>query len=289
MGFTNASSPMQALGNLVGGIATGQRQDPTGRALANASSTATAMYHALVQRGMPAETAVAVAQSVATNPKLAEAVLPQALGLKPPATMEAFFAEQADKAARSGQQFDPGQAYNNYLKFVQEKNAAEKAGTTQGERTANAQIDLPGAVSQAQEQIRLIEELRHHPGRNQPGWNDYLGKVPLIPGTKGYDAEVLLNQIKGGAFLEAFKTLKGGGQITEVEGKKATDAIARMDRAQTRAEFDKALTDYEGIIRLGIDRAAQMAGHPAPNGFRGNAAAPGTYDWTPGGGLRPRQ
>ncbi len=81
----------------------------------------------------------------------------------------------------------------------------------------------------------------------------------------------MLNQSKGGAFLEAFKALKGGGQITEIEGKKATDAIARMDRSQSKAEFDKALSDYEGVIKLGVDRANQLAGKPAPGGFQGNS------------------
>jgi hypothetical protein len=150
-------------------------------------------------------------------------------------------------------------------------------------------MDLPTALAQAQEQLRLVQELRNHEGRKQIGWHDVLGAAPLFPSTKGYDAQKLLDQIKGGAFLEAFKSLKGGGQITEVEGKKATDAIARMDRATSKTEFEKALTDYEGIIRLGVDRATQQAGQQAPFGFRGNVVEDGKkYDWTPGGGMRQR-
>ena len=73
-----------------------------------------------------------------------------------------------------------------------------------------------------------------------------------------------LDQLKGGAFLEAFNTLKGGGQITEVEGKKATDAIARMDNATSESEFKAAVKDYQDVIRKGMNRARMKAKPIAP-------------------------
>ncbi len=156
------------------------------------------------------------------------------------------------------------------------------------------EMALPSTIAQANEALRQVGELRNHKGREGNAWwhtkaGAYLPDASIPGNTDARDAVGLLNQSKGGAFLEAFKALKGGGQITEIEGKKATDAIARMDRSQSKAEFDKALTDYEGVIRLGIDRANQLAGKPAPNEFRGNAVKGGSYTWTPGGGLRPHQ
>lgn len=55
MGFANAKSPMQALGNLVGGLATGQRSDPQGMLQQQQSAT----FKALVQRGVPPSEAMA--------------------------------------------------------------------------------------------------------------------------------------------------------------------------------------------------------------------------------------
>ena len=63
--------------------------------------------------------------------------------------------------------------------------------------------------------------------------------------------------------MEAYKTLKGGGQITEIEGKKATAAMTRMDTSQSEAEFVKAAREFQEIIRGAVARVgAQAAGVP---------------------------
>lgn len=245
------------------GAMAGGRADRQAR---NQFATAQAVAQSLIARGYNPNEAWGMAQAAAIDPKVAEKVLGDAYSrAKSP---EEYLARQMEKSDRTG---GSAGGANQYYDYVRNKNAAEKSGTVEGERVATAAIDLPSAVAAANEQLRLIEDLRKHPGRGQIGWHDVLGASPLVPSTKGYDAQVILDQIKGGAFLEAFKSLKGGGQITEVEGKKATAAIARMDRATSRAEFDKALSDYEGVIRLGIDRANQQAGKKPPYEFKGNS------------------
>lgn len=65
-------------------------------------------------------------------------------------------------------------------------------------------------------------------------------------------ARSILNKIKGGVFLEAFKTLKGGGQITELEGQKAEQAQARLLETQSPEAFRDALAElrfYADIAR----------------------------------------
>ena len=63
-----------------------------------------------------------------------------------------------------------------------------------------------------------------------------------------------IDQIKGGAFLEAYKTLRGGGQITELEGEKAEAAQARFSTAQSEEDFREALMEYKFYIDQGIRR-----------------------------------
>lgn len=212
-------------------------------------------------QGMNPQQASAMAAVAAQNPKIMEEFFKQ------PSTVEGALARDMAFGTGGGQ---GGSSQQRALDWMRNKSAAEKSGVVQGESQAQAQIDLPAAVASAQEQLRLLDELKTHPGRSQIGWHDPFGKAPLIPSTKGYDAANLLEQVKGGAFKQAFESLKGGGAITEQEGKAATAAIARMDRATSKGEFDKALEDYKGIIRLGIDRAAQKAGKNAPFGFQGN-------------------
>ena len=70
----------------------------------------------------------------------------------------------------------------------------------------------------------------------------------------------LLNQIQGRQFLEAFESLKGGGQITQIEGEKATQAISRMNTAQSEAEFRAAANEFKNIVSNVIRRAQAKAG-----------------------------
>lgn len=62
----------------------------------------------------------------------------------------------------------------------------------------------------------------------------------------------LHNMLKGQVFLDAFQELKGGGTVTEVEGKKAEDAKARMDRALNPADYQRALMEYLTALEAGI-------------------------------------
>ena len=80
-------------------------------------------------------------------------------------------------------------------------------------------------------------------------------KEEPVSGTKARGAIGLLKQVQGGAFLEAFKNLKGAGHITEVEGKKATQAITRMDAALGEKEFIKAAEEYISVLERGKRRA----------------------------------
>lgn len=85
------------------------------------------------------------------------------------------------------------------------------------------------------------------------------GLIPNMPGGEASDAAAILAQIEGGAFLTAFETLKGGGQITEVEGEKATNSVVRMRRAQSANEFRSALGDYMDVMDRGLERARKAA------------------------------
>jgi hypothetical protein len=76
-----------------------------------------------------------------------------------------------------------------------------------------------------------------------------------IPGTPQYRFGTRSRQIEGQAFLQAFESLKGGGQITEVEGIKATQAIGRLDTSQSPADYREALTDLKRLLTLAQGRA----------------------------------
>jgi hypothetical protein len=157
---------------------------------------------------------------------------------------------------------------------------ARAAGTTTGNAVAQATIDLPSAIAKADQSVGLIDQMigdlnldengkliapKSGGKKPHPGFSVGVGAsaqpfAQWVPGTDKASFYALLDQVKGGAFLQAFETLKGGGQITEIEGAKATAAITRMDTSQSEAEFVKAAREFQSVIKAGAQRAKQKAG-----------------------------
>lgn len=73
-----------------------------------------------------------------------------------------------------------------------------------------------------------------------------------------------LDQIKGAVFLQAFESLKGGGQITELEGIKAEQARARLSTAVSEEDFRVALQELRFYTEQGIRR---LKGEKIPETF----------------------
>jgi hypothetical protein len=145
---------------------------------------------------------------------------------------------------------------------------AKAGGKETGEAQAQAGLDLPRVKDNASNALQIIDQMvGSEDGKTKahPGFESYVGAtmtpgMRFVEGSETANFEKLLDQSKGGAFLEAFNSLKGGGQITEVEGKKATDAITRMNKAQSEKEFVKAAREYQGIIKKGVERAKIKTG-----------------------------
>lgn len=127
-------------------------------------------------------------------------------------------------------------------------------GASQGGKLAASQ-DI---INQGDFMLGLIDKAIAHPGREAG-----TGTSAMIPGvarsfgiaTEGGDFLALKDQLQGNVFLQAYEGLKGAGQITEIEGTKAENAIARLQTAQTDESFLEALNDLKTVITLGTNRA----------------------------------
>lgn len=152
----------------------------------------------------------------------------------------------------------------NSPEYIAMKARQEEKGKEQGK----FEMSAPQAISTAEQMLTKIDDLvgklatvdaktgKVTPGTAaHEGFKAAVGKssiFPTMPGSKAADFESRLNEIKGGAFLQAYNTLRGGGSITEVEGEKATQAITRMSTAQSEKEFIDAARDFQAVIREGI-------------------------------------
>jgi hypothetical protein len=158
-----------------------------------------------------------------------------------------------------------------------------------GKALGDAQNGLSQAVQSAQSTIDKIDEVSRDPQLQRiVGYSPYnpLGYLPNSP-----EQRALVNRIKqvqGRFFLQAFDALRGGGQITEKEGEKAQEAIARIqDVHQDYQSYITALRDARREVWSLTNTARQRAGlapvpyQPAPpiagevqNGYRFNGGDP---------------
>lgn len=138
--------------------------------------------------------------------------------------------------------------------------AAKEKGSAQG----LAEVNLPQTLAVSDQILKTIDQVKDHPGKKYGLglWS----KAPTIPGTPQADFRAAAAQLQGQTFLQAYQTLRGGGAITDIEGAKGTAALARLDQAQTAAEYDKALDDFKEVVKTGMERAKAKA--------RGSSAAP---------------
>jgi hypothetical protein len=157
--------------------------------------------------------------------------------------------------------------------------AQEESLQTQGEGQGKVAAALPDTIAGADLALKTIEDLKSDPAREAAtGMSSLL--TTKIPGTPAYDYMQKVNQAKGQVFRQVYESLRGGGAITEIEGNKAEQALARLDTAQTEDGFLQALNEIEGIIKSGAERAKQKAAAgpqiSAPQGVAPAApAAPG--------------
>ena len=165
------------------------------------------------------------------------------------------------------------------LDFQERLERIKAAGKYKGEALAKAQSDLPGAVERANQALNVIDQMVGKratadaqgnivdPGtKPHPGFRGAVGAgfgERFLPGTEAASFQALYDQVTGGAFLQAYETLRGTGQITEIEGAKATSAITRMQLSQNEREFIKAAREFQDVIRSGVQRAQAKAGQPS--------------------------
>lgn len=130
-------------------------------------------------------------------------------------------------------------------------------GKQQGE---NLQA-LPDALASAQQSLKTIDDAINHPGRSSAtGLSGTVDPRNYIPGTDAYDFQQVNKKLQAQTFLEGYQKLRGAGQITEVEGLKAEQAITNLELAQSDEQYLKALNDLKTIITAGMERAKMRAG-----------------------------
>lgn len=143
--------------------------------------------------------------------------------------------------------------------------ATSRAGV-EGKAAGEASVALPATESSSEVTLDLVDQLVAHPGmKDVVGLPDNpLALKGLMPGSAGADFKARLDQITGRTFMEIFPTLKGGGQITEIEGQKGQESINRMKSATSEKEFKLAAQDFKNEVMRLRDVVRKRAGAGSP-------------------------
>jgi hypothetical protein len=208
--------------------------------------------------GAGAERGVVVGGNV-VNPLTGEVIYQGPAQTAPDMTPAAFKALDLQAQAAG---YAPGTP--EYQEFMATRGAglvaeAKAVGAARGETAAGA-----GAKAALASQIELqVNDLL-----TDPYLPEMVGPMASrLPNVTADAARVQskMDQILGGAFLQARQLLKGGGAITDFESQKAEQAFIRMNAAQNEADFRKAMTDFRDAVTAGLPKldSAETAAPPA--------------------------
>lgn len=179
-----------------------------------------------------------------------------------------------------GSALDPG-AFTPTSQY--DVNANKAAGTNFGKQTGDAQFDVPSAKLTVDQTVDALNEIR----ANKQGMAENFGNVmgfptqmmPARPGTAMADFRNSVARGANLAFMQAREMLRGGGQITDFESKKAESAITDMQIAMesgSQPMFEKAMNDFEQAVKDGFAKLQSQAG--VISGY-GSAATPAGPDY----------
>lgn len=145
----------------------------------------------------------------------------------------------------------------------QPKNVADAAslgvqGTKQGEAAAN----LPMVKAAANRLVSTLDAVLNDPYLpNMVG--PVAGRLPNVSG-RAARTQSNIDQIMGGTFLQAYNDLRGGGQITEQEGQKATAAYNRLSTTTMHsADYEDALKQFRAEV-INLAKIAEAKATAAP-------------------------
>lgn len=146
----------------------------------------------------------------------------------------------------------PDDSVEGGVRFVAAPNSpAEREAIT-------AERGIEGQVAMASQMSDVIQQVIDDPALDSitGGMQGRLpAGIPLVTGGQaGANLQPKIDQISGGAFLQAIDQLRGMGALSNMEGQTATAAIARLSRIQDADEYRKALRELQALIDGGIER-----------------------------------
>lgn len=146
-------------------------------------------------------------------------------------------------------------------------NAQKSAGSVFGKNTGAAQFDLPAAELTMNQTIQALGDIRAQTKGMDEQFGNIMGvpqqMTPAWPGSEKAKFQVSVDRGTNLAFMQAREMLRGGGQITDFESRKAETAITNLQAAMEKGDkqqFQAALDLFEQAVKDGYAKLSQQAG-----------------------------
>lgn len=140
--------------------------------------------------------------------------------------------------------------------------AARASAVKQAEADVVPAQQKTNALAKFDQLLSTVDAVLKHPGLSTAtGLSGTLDPRNYVPGTQARDFTAKADQLQGQVFMSAYEGLRGGGAITEVEGKKAENAIASLSRNQSPEQYRKSLGELRDVI---VGARARLTGAKAP-------------------------
>lgn len=168
-----------------------------------------------------------------------------------------------------------GSAATDFVRQSQERAAEYQRSIYAARETGKIEA---GAAAAAPGELALFNTLEFQVNDllNDPYLPNMLGPVQgRLPNVSADAARVQgkMNQLSGGAFLQARQLLKGGGAITDFESRKAEEAFLLMNTALNEEDFRTAMKNFLDAVRAGLPKLQTAA--PGAGATGAAPAAPG--------------
>jgi hypothetical protein len=173
-----------------------------------------------------------------------------------------FYTQGINRASAAGNIDSAGKIADTLYKVV----PGLKEAQVETAKTKAAEITgAPKAYDSAVETIKVIDSLISHPGREAATGASAV--MRYLPASEARAFAAKEAQLKGRAFLEGYKSILGGGAISEKEGAKAEQAIAAIgDPYIPEKDYLQALKDFREVTSSLAEKAKGKLGGRLPEG-----------------------
>lgn len=145
------------------------------------------------------------------------------------------------------------QGMQGLMMGLRQESAARAQETAEDKKIKQA-WEAKQSFDSAQNVINQVDLIKNHPGRASGIWQA-ARPTQIVPGTDAYNFNAQIEVLKSQSFLASVQQMRGLGALSNAEGQKITDSIAKLDPRMSKEQFESSLNTIVSVMNLAKERA----------------------------------